>query len=234
MIGFGKKTKKAITTLTDERLVKIDPQEPGFFDEVLNFKSTTDENINLFIEAVDEVKEVLVEAFYRVIYDPTETDDHMVDFRAGRKPAVEHSYNWWKETASKMPLVEGRHWHLATEYQYYAFLVWLINQLVKRGKSIEEALHYVVIDSEKLGHYFNSENSKEGEDLELTGSRCVCNIYDLANTFKYLQCSDQEVGGFWVAGGQYSYRSIDYPLVDIDRFTDVNTIYHATVGLLVL
>ena len=124
MIGFGNYTKKAeattITSLTDNRLVKIDPQEPGFFDEVLNFKSTN-EDINTFIEAVAEVKGTSLEAFYRVMYDPTEAGDHMVVFQKGKRPAVGHSYNWWVETASKMSPVEGRQWHIATEYQYYAF-----------------------------------------------------------------------------------------------------------------
>ena len=67
MIGFGKFSKKAdtkiITSLTDNRVVKIDPQEPGFFDEVLNFKSIN-KSINDFIEAVAEVKEERIEAFY--------------------------------------------------------------------------------------------------------------------------------------------------------------------------
>ena len=140
MIGFGNYTKKAeattITSLTDNRLVKIDPQEPGFFDEVLNFKSTN-EDINTFIEAVAEVKGTSLEAFYRVMYDPTEAGDHMVVFQKGKRPAVGHSYNWWVETASKMSPVEGRQWHIATEYQYYAFLVWLINQLVKMANLLK-------------------------------------------------------------------------------------------------
>ena len=66
MIGFGNYTKKAeatpITTLEDRRLVTINPQEEGFFNEVLNFKSSN-EDINLFIEAIAEVKEASLEAF---------------------------------------------------------------------------------------------------------------------------------------------------------------------------
>ena len=42
MIGFGKYTNKAelvtITSLTDSRLVQINPQENSFFDAVINFK----------------------------------------------------------------------------------------------------------------------------------------------------------------------------------------------------
>lgn len=235
MIGFGNYTKKAeattITSLTDNRLVKIDPQEPGFFDEVLNFKSTN-EDINTFIEAVAEVKEASLEAFYRVMYDPT--GDHMVVFQKGKRPAVGHSYNWWVETASKMSPVEGRQWHIATEYQYYAFLVWLINQLVKIGKSVEEALHQVVLDSKELGHYYDSENSTKGEDFEFTGSRCVCGLYDLANTFKILQCSNSEARGFWLGGGLYGNGSDYFPLAYLDHYSNVDNDRNHSVGMLVL
>lgn len=140
MIGFGNYTKKAeattITTLADNRLVKINPQEEGFFNEILNFKSTN-EDINMFIEAVAEVKEASIEAFYRVMYDPTEAGDHMVVFQKGNIPAVGRSYNWWVETASKMSPVEGRQWHIATEYQYYAFLVWLITIILKIQQKVK-------------------------------------------------------------------------------------------------
>ncbi|MDD6244215.1 MAG: hypothetical protein PUB03_00955 [bacterium] len=237
MIGFGNYTKKAeattITTLADNRLVKINPQEEGFFNEVLNFNSKN-EAINMFIEAVAEVKEASLEAFYRVMYDPTEAGDHMVVFQKGNRPAVGHSYNWWVETVSKMSRVEGRQWHIATEYQYYAFLVWLINQLVKIGKSVEEALHQVVVNSKQLGHYYDSENSTEGKDFEFTGSRCVCGLYDLANTFKILQCSNSEVGGFWFAGGSYYFNGYDDPLAFLNHDTDVDNDYDDSVGLLVL
>jgi len=75
MIGFGKYTKKAepvtITSLTDELLVLINPQEDGFFDAVINFTSTNS-HINAFIEAISEVKAAKLEPFYKPIYDPSE------------------------------------------------------------------------------------------------------------------------------------------------------------------
>ena len=168
------------------------------------------------------------------MYDPTEAGDHMVVFQKGKRPAVGHSYNWWVETASKMSPVEGRQWHIATEYQYYAFLVWLINQLVKIGKSVEEALHQVVLDSKELGHYYDSENSTKGEDFEFTGSRCVCGLYDLANTFKILQYSNSEAGGFWFAGGIYGCNGNFYPLASLLHFTNLDYVYRNSVGMLVL
>lgn len=237
MIGFGNYTKKAksttITSLVDKCMVKIDPQESGFFDAVLNFRSKN-KNINMFIEAVTEVKDASIKPFYRAIYDPAQADNHMIVFQKGNRPAVGHSYTWWVETAAKMSPVEGRQWHLATEYQYYAFLVWLINKLVKIGESVEEVLNKVMFDSKELGHYYNSENSTGGDDLELTGLRYVCGVYDLANTYKILKCSNEEAGGFWLAGGGYYDNSDDYPLVNLNHSTDVDDDEYDSVGLLVL
>lgn len=137
-----------------------------------------------------------------------------------------------------MSAVDGRHWHLATEYQYYAFWVWLINQLVKVGKSVDVAIKMVVLDSKELGHYYDSENSTKGKDFEDTGSRCVCGVYDLANTYKILSCSNKEAGGFWLGGGDYYDRGCNYPLANLDRSTCVGLTpfngYRGGVGLLVL
>lgn len=239
MIGFGNYGKRQaeatlIKALTDIRLVRIDPQEDGFFEDVLNLGSE-DNAINAFIEAVAEVKAENLEAFYRPIYDPSEVSDHMVTYQNGKRPAVGHTYIWWVKTASKMPSVEGRQWKIATEYQYYAFLVWLINQLVKDGKSVELAVKMVVLDSKEIGHYRDSENSTEGADFENTGSRCVCGVYDLANTYKFLSCSNEEAGGFWIGGGRYRTHGRYNPLACLDLYSiAADGDYNNSVGLLVL
>lgn len=237
MIGFGKFSKMAetttITSLTDNRLVKIDPQEPGFFDEVLfNFKSTN-KSINDFIEAVAEVKEERIEAFYKPIYDPSDAGDHRVTYMKGMRPATGHSYNWWVKTASNMPAVEGRHWCVATEYKYYAFLVWLINQLIK-AETLEETLNQIIIDSKELGHYYNSKGSTDGIESEPTGSRCICGIYDLANKAKILACSNQEAGGFWLGGGNCNNFSDGFPLAYLFHNSNVDNDNNNSVGMLVL
>lgn len=209
MIGFGDLIKPgaAITKLTDYRLIKIDPQQDGFFDKVLSFK-TENTKINYFINAVEEVKNEKIKAFYRPIYDPSDAEeDYMVTYQKGNKPALGHTYNWWIKTANNMPKVEGKKWHIATEYQYYAFLVWLINEMIQRGNSIDNVLEMVVLDSKKLGHYSDSTNSKEGKEFELTGSRMICSVVcDLANVHKLLTCSNTKSGGVWDASGVYTHK----------------------------
>ena len=106
--------------------------------------------------------------------------------------------------------------------------------MVKGGKSVDVAIKMVVLDSKELGHYSDSENSTEGEDFEDTGSRCVCGVYDLANTYKILSCSNKEAGGFWFGGGYYFSNGDDVPLANLRRGTYVDCGYDNSVGLLVL
>lgn len=238
MIGFGKygmRQKQAIiTSLKDERLVKIDPQAEGFFDAILSFK-TDDENINLFIKAVREVKEAQLKAFYKPIYDPSEGSGEIpVIYQRGSRPAVGYSYNWWVEAVSKMPAVEGKNWEVASEYQYYAFLVDIVNKKVSSGESLADALEEVVNDSTCCGHYYNSEDSTEGKDFEPTGSRCVCGFYDLVNAYKILRCSNSEAGVFLVAGGSCINDGDDNPLANLNRSTFVDNDCFNGVAMLVL
>lgn len=275
MLGFGEFSKKTkaesrktetetttITSLADNRLVLINPQEPGFFDEVLNYGAIGDGvNDNVYIrewfDAVAEVKEARIKEFYRTIYDPSDAGDNLVAFTKGKKPAIRHSYNWWVETASNMPAVEGRHWSVATEYQYYAFLVWLIKNMSKAGKSVEKAIYQIASQSVELGHYHNSRyrdyekfrresicvNKRDfyydpSPDICicLTGSRGACGIYDLANTCKLLTCSNKKVGGFWLGGGCYNCKSENAPLAELNHYTDEEAYanWEDSVAMLVL
>jgi hypothetical protein len=229
-----KEETATINSLTDKRLLWINTWEDGFYDAVTNCKSKN-QKINEFIEYICKVKDNNVAPFYKPIYDPSEYGD-IITYQRGKNPAVGHSYNWWVKTASKMPAVEGRHWYLATEYQYYAFLVWLINQLVKCSKSVEEALNMVVLNSKELGHYCDSQDSTRGGVYERTGSRCVCGVYDLANTCKILECSTEIEVAFLIVGGNCTFEGRICPLASfargLCRFVDdkINT----GVGFLVL
>lgn len=233
MIGFGefgKERKLGIVSTDDARLVLIDPTSEDFFENVLEFV-TEDENLLEFIKAIEEVKEAGVGPFWKPIYDPS-LDGEEVVFKAGSSPAVGHSYNFWKQKAEKMPNVQGKKWSVGSEYQYYAFLVWLVNSLKKKGWAIEKALKAVVLCSKELGHYYDSENALH--DFEKTGSREVCGVCDLGNTFKMLSCTNEEAGGFWLAGGYYSGNSSYFPLADLNLRNIVDYNYSNSVGWLVL
>ena len=234
MIGFGKygKTRNLeIISLSDEKLMLVDPTIEGFYDIVLNY--TAADNVQAFIEAIREVQEVGVTPFYRPIMDPSFEGDNIV-FRKGNIPAINHSFSFWKQKAKKMFAVEGKEWKLGTEYQYYAFLVHLINLLVAKGWEISAAISAVVHDSKELGNYRNSRNSKNSQDnLEKTGSREACGLYDLSNTFKILACSNEDPG-LWLAGARYCDDSYDFPLATLNFKLGVDFEYFCSVGWLVL
>lgn len=72
------------------------------------------------------------------------------------------------------PLKNGYKWRIGSLFHYYAFLVYLINSLVEDTKwylykskeiyqysgNIELAIHDVVIDSRRIGHYANTPDLK--------------------------------------------------------------------------
>lgn len=228
MIGFGRfgKRKLGIVSTEDKRLVFIDPTSEGFFDNVLGY-ITDREDIRDFQEAVKEVKAEKIGPFWKPIYDPSLDDIGEVRFKAERRPEVGHPYNFWKQKAEEMSSVEGYTWKLGTEYQYYAFLVWLVNRLVNEGQCIAYAMRHVILDSGDLGIYGNGRKKY----LKTTGTGKVCEIYDLANTYKILECSN---GGYWVASGDCTTRSEDCPLATLEHREDVEEEFEYAVGWLVL
>ena len=134
-------------------------------------------------------------------------------YEKGRGPAVGKSYNWWKKVAEEY--CPERNSRLGTRLEYAAFLGVLIKNLVADGTSISWAWNAVCNDSKELGHYWNSENAKH--KFEPTGSRQICDYYDLANTYKIL-AEDNEAGGFWLAGGYYFNCSSGIPLAGLNHY----------------
>ena len=229
MIGFGnfgRKRNLEIESLSDERLVMVDTTQAGFYDNVRNYTSENDD-IQEFVKAVREVKDVGTEPFYRPVMDPS-LEGYKVVYKKGCKPVVGYSFDWWEKAIKDMPAVEGRKWQIGTEYQYYAFLVFLINQLVETGWHIKAAVEAVVLDSKDLGHYRNP--IREKANYEPVGSRKICGIYDLANTYKILACTNGD--GFWRGGGTYLDDSDCVPLADINHINDTfDANYHGTAWL---
>lgn len=240
MIEFSRdetmiRKKLTIKSLKDNRLVKIDPQTKGFFDAVLNFK-TSDENIKLFIEAIKNVKAAELKAFYKPIYDPSVEllRETTVFYKKGYRPALFKEYNWWRIVVSKMPMVGDKKWGFGSTYQYNAFLVYIVNKKIALGEKTADVLQEVVNDSTTLGHYSNSKNSTQETAPELTGSRCVCGIYDLGNVHKLLIGSDKEIDGFWLAGGSLFEKGYSKPLANLEHYEHQPSIMELWVPMLVL
>ena len=199
-----KERNMEIKSLSDERLVMINPLVEGFYDNVLcKYKAITYDGVD-FLEAVDEVKHSNVAPFWRPIFDPAYNGEGIV-FQKNLVPAIGHSFEWWKTESDKMSPVEGKKWKLGSNFQYIAFLVWLINSLVEFGWTIEDAVNSV-LDSKVFGRYGHSVYNVKTEDWEIkslssTGRHEICGIYDLTNTRKILCFADEgHCYSHWIAG----------------------------------
>ena len=203
MIGFGdfgNKRKMEITTLADKRLLKIAPSYECevFINNVyvhgIGDSLRKNPYIQDFLEAVNEVKEAGIPNFWRPIFDPAYCDEKIM-FEIGMKPRIKHSFNWWENKIKEIPDVEGKKWELGTEYQYYAFLVYLINKWVEKGNTLDKVLDIVVLDTKEKW---------EGAESFMTGTRekfyYICGCCDLTKTYKILRATNGN--GFWHAGGR--------------------------------
>ena len=197
-------------------------------DKFMQYEPEEGTNEARFKESLTKVIQSGVSDFWRPNLDPSfDETGESICYVAGKRPAVGKSKNWWKEVAKKVGLQEG------TKKQYVAFLGCLIKKLVEKGWEVSQAWYAVCSDSKKLGHYWNSEYAKH--DFEMTGSREVCDFYDLGNTCKILAEDEEEKeGGFWLAGGNYDGFSYYCPLADLEHFDNVDNDCNKSVGWLVL
>lgn len=214
------KVKSDVLKLVEASKLSLD-------DKFMQYEPEEGTNEARFKESLTKVIQSGVSDFWRPNLDPSfDETGESICYVAGKKPAVGKSKNWWKEVAKKVGLQEG------TKKQYVAFLGCLIKKLVEKGWEVSQAWYAVCSDSKKLGHYWNSEYAKH--DFEMTGSREVCDFYDLGNTFKILAEDEEEkAGGFWLAGGYYYGNSGNYPLADLGRGNGVSNDCSNSVGWLV-
>lgn len=216
----------ARVTNTKDNCILVEASKLSLNDAFMSHKPKTKAE-KKFKATLTEVIENGIEDFYRPTIDPSFADKKKtkIHYMAGEKPAVGKSYNWWRET------VKDSKWCFGTKAQYVAFLGILIKMLVAKGWTCCEAWDAVCNDSKNLGHYRNSDDAKH--QFEGTGSREICGLFDLANTYKIL-AEDEEAGGFWLAGGDYGDNGGDDPLADLGLFNFCNDFRNNGVAWLVL
>jgi len=170
-----------------------------------------------------------VKDFYRFKIDPSFDSEGNICFKSGQEPAFGRSYNWWYKNAKlfNVPLRSC----LGTKSQYIAFLGVLLKQLVIMGWTVNESWNAVCNNSEKLGHYWDSENSNDY--FEPTGSREIGGFCDLGNIRKLL-ANDSVLSEFWIAAGHVGNVGNDYTLSHLEHFSCCNFNLYSEVGWLVL
>ena len=183
-------------------------------DEFLKHRAQTD-NQKKFKKMLKAAIKLGLEDFRAPRMDASSDEEGNICYKAGMKPAVGKSANWWKEKAKEfMPEKDSR---LGTTKERIAFLGLLIKYLIEeKGYKVSDAWKAVCNQSKDLGHYYDSENAKHV--FEPTGSRSIGGWYDLVNTCKITV--DDEADGFSFVGGSYSEISICYPLADVNSVFD--------------
>ena len=152
--------------MNDEMFVLIEASKLSMDDEFMKHKPNSKRELVLK-NALEAVIKKGIPNFWRPRMDPTLDKAENICFKTGKKPAVGKSYNWWRDNAKKFnPRRKSR---LGTKSQYIAFLGVLIKTLIAEDWTVDEAWDAVCNNSEKLGHYWNSENVKH--EFEPTGSR---------------------------------------------------------------
>jgi len=171
--------------------------------------------------------------FWRPRMDPTLDEEGNICFKAGKKPVVDKGYNWWSVNAKKY--CPERHSKLGTWKQYIAFIGVLIKTLIAEGWTMDEAWNAVCNDSNKLGHYWDDEHPQDTKrGFEPTGSRAVAGFFDLANTHKILEKTEDYGGVYWLASGCYVYDSYGKPIASLSRDDDFERPNEYAVGWIVL
>lgn len=192
-------------------------------DEFLKHIPESDKQIRCKKHIIMAIK-MGVSDFRAPIMDPSFEGKEKICYKAGMKPAVKKSPEWWdKNFRDFMPSKNSR---MGNFYQRYAFLAILIKYLIEEGGyTVGGAWKAVCDDSTKLGHYSNSKDAKH--DFEPTASRQIGKWFDLTNTEKIT--TDIECSGFTAFGGYCNYNgyhdtlsravSISYPDIPLDFCT---------------
>ncbi len=217
---------------TQEYIEKYFPivraSELSFNDEFLNHRPINSTQRRLKRALITAIGSGLSD-FRAQRMDACLDEDGNICFKAGMKPAVGKTANWWKETAEKfMPEKRSR---IGTTKERIAFLGLLIKYLIEeKGYKVKDAWKAVCDQSKDLGHYWDSENAKH--EFEDTGSRQIGEWCDLGNTCKITE--EDEASGFSLVGGSYFGNGDDYPLADVGSIGGPDNVCYGGVGWFVL
>ena len=121
------------------------------------------------------------------------------------------TYGNWEKLVIKMQSVEKRNWHIGNEYQYCAFIVYLINSIAEMY-SISKSIEMVLLNSnelipEKITRYVR-ETPKFG-------------FSNLITVPKLIRCTNGNAGEFFMEDPRFTRRL--FSLVKIENVKGIET-----------
>lgn len=217
----------AILRGSSELECRIDPSI--FNGGLINHKPTTrrqQKTLKIYHEAKVKGK---LHAFSCMTIDPSIKDGKLI-YQKGLPPAVGLTPKEWKKILREYN--PSRNTRQMTPIEYECKNLFLIHKFMKCGYAENEAWTIVCDNSEKIGHYRNSDNAKEC--FEPTGSREVCGFYDLGNVCKLLAEDpwDDESNEFWMGSGNCFNNGEINPMADMHFINDGNIIIIEATGVI--
>ena len=186
--------------------VKIEVSSLSFKDDFLKYIPRNEEEEMTKEKIIKIIKSKKIRDFERPNCDPTviatgegrSMKVEKITYEKGKTPYIYENYAWWRKHAEAVNLRVGN------DMEYTAFLAVLMKSLIEnRGWTVKHAWESVCVDSSKIAKSCDREKvrtiHRSLNDLDPTGSKCVCGFYDLGNTLKLLADSRNDKA-FWLAG----------------------------------
>lgn len=214
-----------ILKLSDSRLKYIDTRQKGFYDKVLNYV-TEDPLIKQFQKIVRIVKKIDLPPFYMPSLQPSimisvrySSQDRSKSDKAYERNKTDiidskvvflknvricnYTYEAWQKVVNEMPNVEGEKWNIGNEYQYCAFIVYLINSIARVYPS--KCIEMVLINTDKL---------RGQPAVIVNNSPGLGGFYDLMSVRKLIRCTNSRPNDFFV--DSFNGRRL-FSLIKIDN-----------------
>lgn len=164
------------------------------------------------------LKEIILEALankpkegfrWIPVYEPSLASDGSVQFVEGEKPLVKISVPRWNQMLEEYS-PENESGESSDTTYFLLLLRWLKDGIA----TLEELSNH----SEKIGHYWDSENAKP--DFEKTGERKFGGLYGfVGNTCKMVKSEDF---GILILGANYENSSFLYPVCKIRTYGNLS------------
>lgn len=186
-------------------------------------KFSTAEQKSFRGNVLDALSDKPKEGCWIPVFEPSSDEKEGLQFVKGEKPLVGlDCFEWSKKMREYSPTNESRS---SSKTTYYLLLLrWLKDGIVTLEQLTER--------SEKIGHYYNSENAKGG--LERTGERKFGGLYGfVGNTFKIVEDSDSYTG-YSIIEGSYWQKGNNSPVSEVFQYGSPDYKSDDTVGLLEL
>lgn len=203
----------------------IEASKLSLDDEFLKHRPKT-ESQRKFKKALREAIKTGLYDFRKSKMDPSEDEYGKICFKIRQKPALNHSCEWWYETA--LGINPAKNSRLGSEKEYIAFLGVIIKELVEKfNYSVDYAWETVCDQSKNIGYYRDTPGWSV--NYEKTGKHW----FDFANTQKILH-KVTPFSKFKVASGSCFDYGDSKPLVYTEIVFNPSLIIEEYVGWIVM